>query len=183
MAKTDKNLPLETDFYPNQKAPKAQDGPHEYRDGEYVTVPAPAAKYPKVKYHADYIHQPKADKILGYTEAPQLVNSEAEENKLGADWKDAPQMITAPNAEQVSEKKRIEGTNWRAAASLPSETVNEHHVMFAQSQGMTNIATVIDLYKFLATLTGAQMQSFMKDAAAWKAPEEPRGPGRPKSAA
>lgn len=177
--KQGKNLPLDTDFFPNQTKPKEFDGPHVWQDGEYVKVPASTLQFPKSKYHADYVHEPKDGKELGFTEMVQIVHSEDEEKQLGDDWKDAPQMITAPDSKQVAERKKQAGSNWRSAANIPDQVVNEHHVAFAQSQGMTNIANELDLYKFLGTLTGAQMKSFMADAERWQAPK--KGPGRPKS--
>src|SRR5579859_1799057 len=127
-----KNLPLEKNFYPNQNNPREWDKPHKWENGEYVETPGLAnPEFPKVKYHPDYVHVQKPNKEYGFTECAQMVNSAEEEAELGPEWKDAPKMITCPNAKQVAAKQKEIGSNWRAAADLPSD-ITEMHVQFLQ---------------------------------------------------
>lgn len=163
MAVQGKNLPLEKDFYPDQGV---MGKPHAFVNGSYEEKPYIHQEYPKAKYHADYVHDQKPTKEYGFNECAQIVNSKDEEDKLGPEWKDGPSMITAPSAQDVSRVKKEIGSSWRAAAALP-ETVTEYHVQFVQSQGMSHITNVIELYKFLGGLSSAQMNDFMKEAAAW----------------
>jgi hypothetical protein len=177
MSIKNKNLPLETDFYPNHTKPKAQDRPHIYdtNEREYVEADYVAKEYPKAMYHPDYIHEKKADRDYSFTECAQLVNSSKEEKSFIADgWLESPQCVTSPNAEQVAKKAREDSINWRKAAQLPYEGINERHIAFAQSQGL-DIKSMADLYSLLKDFSGSQMQSFQRDAKKWmQAQDEPK---------
>src|SRR5258708_23391580 len=146
---------------------------HEFKNGEYVEVSYTQREFPKFKYHADYVHDKKDGVEYPFTTQAQLVNNAEEEAELGAGWKDSPAdygIVTAPDAEEVSKRKRAKaatGSNWRAATSLPAVSVSEHHIAFLQSQGM-DISSLAQAYTFLATLTSTQMKSFMEEAASWK---------------
>lgn len=186
-----KNLPEDYNFSAEKMAeawgPMAKN--HVYTDGEYVPKPYIHQEYPKNKYHADYVHDQKPGIIYKFTESAQLVADAEEEKALGEDWKDSPLalgIMTLPDEKAVA-LRRIEeakqGQNWRRGASIPTEQVTEKHLEFAQTNGVPNLNHMGDLYKFLATLTAAQMRDFMKEAAEVGKPEVKRGPGRPKSEA
>jgi hypothetical protein len=170
-----KNLPLETDFYPNHTKPKEYDRPHVFVNNEYVSQAPPASEYPKVKYHKDFVPNPVNGKDYGFNQVAQLVNNAEDEKRLGDDWKDSPAdhgIVTAPNQQEVDEKRRSSAADWKAAAKLPGETVTERHIEFVQSQGMIQVTNIVELYKFLGELTGSQMTQFMKDAQAWFAEQD-----------
>lgn len=161
------NLDITKDFYPDLGIKGKS---HVYEEGKYREAPYLHKVYPKAKYHRDFVLVQKPGKEYGFNEVAQMVNSAEEETKLGADWKDSPGefgIVTAPNAEQISEKKRGQGSSWRAATELPPE-VTMHHVRFVRAQGMTHINDVAELYTFLGTLGSAQMADFMREAATWK---------------
>lgn len=151
---------------------------HEFRNGEYVEVPYIQQDFPKFKYHADYVHDKKEGVEYPFTAQAQLVNNAEEEAELGGGWKDSPAdygMVTAPDEEEVSKRKRAKaatGANWRSATSLPAVSINQHHLAFLQAQGM-EINSLAQAYTFLATLTSTQMKSFMDEAAVWNGKAQP----------
>lgn len=163
------NLPLDKDFYPDLGV---RGKPHVYTEGRYVAADYVHKDYPKAKYHKDFVVNQRLGKEYGFNEVAQMVNSPEEEKALGDGWKDSPLehgIVTAPNVSQIGEKKRAQGSSWRAAAELPPE-VTMHHVEFIRSQGMTHIHNVQELYEFLGKLGSAQMQDFMREAEGWKVP-------------
>jgi len=162
---------------------------HKFVDGEYVRDDSPLSEYPKAKYHPDYVHEQKEGTIYGFTECAQIVNSKEEEDQLGTEWKDSPAAfghITAPDTKAVA-LKRIEEAKqagqWRKGANIPNEQVTEKHLDFARENGVPELETMADFYRFLATLTSTQMREFMKESGEWIKANSPepvkRGPGRP----
>lgn len=188
IAKAGKNLPEDYNFTAEKQ--REAWGPmgknHKFVDGEYIETPYIHVEYPKMKYHPDYVHEQKPGTAYGFTESAQLVNNPEEEKALGTDWKDTPGevgKITAPDAKTVSIRRAEEAKEagkWRKGANIPQEQVTDMHLEFARANGVPNLEGIADLYKFLATLTGAQFRDFMQEASEWAKPEEKRGPGRPK---
>lgn len=185
MAKQGKNLAEDYNFTAAEinKSIGDRAKPHVYRDGEYIAVDADPQPYPKAKYHADYIHNPKAGENLKYTEVPQLVNNKEEEDLLGPEWLDRPQMETAPDTSAVAKMRLIEaqqGGSWRKAVNLSNDNITEKHLEFAQAQGVPGLTDMASLLKLLSTFSGSQMRDFQKEFAEWNKPvEEKKGPGRP----
>lgn len=159
---------------------------HVYRDGEYVAVDYVHQEFPKVKYHADFVYQKNEGILYSFTESSQLVNNRQEEQELGDGWKDSPAafgIVTQPDEKAVAMQRLADakkGGSWRKGANIPDESVTENHLEFARSNGVPNLSSMGDLYKFLATLTAAQMRDFMKEANDFGKEPEKRGPGRPK---
>lgn len=157
---------------------------HVYADGEYTERPYIHQDFPKMKYHADYVHDQKPGTLYSFTESAQLVNNPEEEKALGEEWKNSPAdfgIVTQPDTKSVQLKRLEEakqGQSWRKGANIPNEEVNESHLEFARQSGVPNLEGLGDLYKFLATLTVPQMRDFMKESANANKPAK-RGPGRP----
>src|SRR5437588_12853223 len=91
MAKELKNLPIDHKWHDTGTL-GAMAKPHTYLDGEYVetSYDRNAGEYPKMKYHEDFVANPKDGIEYAFTELPQIVHSREEEADLGADWKDSP---------------------------------------------------------------------------------------------
>jgi hypothetical protein len=157
-----------------RKVPHVFDGKTYVKDENFTP-----GKYPKMKYHADYIHPQKEGVEYSITQSPILVHSAKEERELGDEWKDSPTehgIITAPDADQVKARRAEQvkaGANWRAALpNAPDADLGQRHIDFLQAQGMADLKTMGDLYAFVGKFTGAQMKSFMAEVAAWKQPKK-----------
>lgn len=165
-----KNLPVDYKWKPEFGT---RTGSHQFTNGEYVETTYSHQEYPKLKYHADYIHNKRDGVEYPPTAHAQLVNSAEEEVELGEDWKDSPGehgIQTAPDAEgqAVLNRQRLaEASNWRSAPGAPAAQVGQKHLAFLQAQGM-NVKDMVEAYAFLATLTGAQMKTFMAEVDAWE---------------
>ena len=164
-----KNLPIDYRWKPELGV---RDRNHALKNGEYVEAEYEHQEFPKFKYHADYVHDKEDGVEYPFTAQAQLVSSAKEEAELGPEWKNFPaehNIVTAPDAEEVAGRRRksaAAGANWRAAASLPAVTITDRHVAFLRAQGM-NISSQPETYAFLATLTSAQMKSFLNESIVW----------------
>lgn len=174
MAEKGKNLPVDYRWHDNSLL-GAMAKPHQYINGEYIEIPNfESVEFPKMMYHPDYVHNRRPDIEYGFTQLPQLAETESEAKALREKgFKDSPReagVVTLPDAE-AQQKRRAEvaaaGRDWRAHLPNAAPGVSEVHLRFLQSQGV-EVQTLADAYAFLAKFTSQQMNQFMLDAKEWE---------------
>lgn len=128
---------------------------------------------------------PKTMYSINATIPPKVVNNEAEEKALGADWKDTPPGAKYPKAQYhetleprlVNNEAEEKALGWQdkpveKKVQKDTDIVTAAYFKYLKSQGYARIKTIEDAQKYVDALSQAERDKFYADAKAYEAADK-----------